>query len=100
MSRTGTPRAPLLIGNELSDPTGDGVMVTEDVQELAYTDCQRGIPVELHIYNGLDHQQTGPPFLDQAQVFLTQRFAHRPIQNGCSDIGPGDSIAQVPVPAP
>ncbi len=100
MSRTGTPRAPLFIGNGLSDPTGDGVMVTKDVQELAYTYCQRGIPVELHIYNGLDHQQTGPPFLDQAHVFLTQRFEHQPVQNGCADIGPGDSIAPVPVPAP
>jgi hypothetical protein len=100
MSRTGTPRAPLFIGNGRSDPTGDGVMVTEDVEELAYTYCQRGVPVELHIYDGLDHQQTGPPFLDQAQVFLTQRFAHRPVQNGCGEIGPGDSIAPVPVPAP
>ena len=100
MSRTGTPPAPLFIGNGLSDPTGDGVMVTKDVQELAYTYCQRGVPVELHIYSGLDHQQTGPPFLDQAQVFLTQRFAHRPVQNGCGEIGPGDSIAPVPAPAP
>ena len=100
MSRTGTPRGPLFIGNGLSDPTGDGVMVTKDVQELAYTYCQRGVPVELHIYSGLDHQQTGPPFLDQAQAFLDQRFAHRPIQNGCGEIGPSDSIAPVPAPAP
>jgi acetyl esterase/lipase len=100
MSRTGTPRAPLLIGNGLSDPIGDGVMVTQDVQELAYTYCQRGVPVELHIYNGLDHQQAGPPFLDQAQVFLTQRFAHLPVHNGCAEIGPGNSITPVPVPAP
>ncbi len=100
MSRTGTPPAPLFIGNGLSDPTGDGVMVAKDVQELAYTYCQRGVPVELHIYSGLDHQQTGPPFLDQAQAFLDQRFAHRPIQNGCGEIGPSDSIAPVPAPAP
>jgi len=99
MSRTGTPRAPLFIGNGLSDSIGDGVMVTKDVQDLAYTYCQRGVPVELHIYNGLDHQQAGLPFLDQAQVFLTQRFAHLPVQNGCADIGPGNSIAPVPVPA-
>ena len=100
MSRTGTPRAPLFIGNGLSDSIGDGVMVTKDVQELAYTYCQRGVPVELHIYNGLDHQQAGLPFLDQAQVFLTQRFAHLPVHNGCAEIGPGNSITPVPVPAP
>lgn len=100
MSRTGTPRAPLFIANGLSDPIGDGVMVTKDVQELAYTYCQRGVPVELHIYNGLDHQQAGPPFLDLAQVFLTQRFAHLPVHNGCAHIGPGNSITPVPIPAP
>jgi len=100
MSRTGIPRAPLFIANGLSDQIGDGVIVTKDVQELAYTYCQRGVPVELHIYNGLDHQQAGPPFLNHAQVFLTERFARLPVQNGCAEIGPGNSITPVPVPAP
>jgi hypothetical protein len=99
MSRTGTPRAPLFIGNGLSDPIGDGVMVTKDVQELAYTYCQRGVAIELHVYKGLIHTQAGPPFFEQAQVFLTQRFESLPFQNGCSDIGPGNSIALVPLPA-
>jgi len=99
MGRTGTPRAPLFIGNGRSDAIGDGVMVTGDVQQLAYTYCRRGVPVELHVYDGLDHQQAGPPFLDQAEVFLTRRFAHLPVRNGCADIGPGDSLAPVPVPA-
>ena len=89
-------RAGRLLGKVGSDATIDALVA----QELAYTYCQRGVPVELHIYNGLDHQQTGPPFLDQARVFLTQRFAHRPVENGCAEIGPGDSIAPVPVPAP
>jgi Secretory lipase len=99
MSRTGTPRAPLFTGVGLSDSTGDGAVVARDVQELAYTYCQRGIPVEFHIYKGLSHTQAGLPFLEQAQVFLTQRFEDAHFQNGCSDIGPGDSIAPVPVPA-
>jgi hypothetical protein len=99
MSRTGTPRAPLFIGNGLSDSIGDGVMVTKDVQELAYTYCQRGVPVEFHIYNGLIHTQAGPPFFEQAQAFLTERFESLPFQDGCPDIGPGNSIAPVPVPA-
>jgi hypothetical protein len=96
MSRTGTPRAPLFIGNGLSDSIGDGVMVTKDVQELAYTYCHRGVPVEFHIYNGLSHTQAGSPFLKQAQAFLTQRFDDLPFQNGCSGISPGNSIAPVP----
>jgi hypothetical protein len=97
MSRTGTPGAPLFIGNGLSDSIGDGVMVTKDVQQLAYTYCRRGVPVEFHLYAGLSHVQAGQPFLEQAQVFLTQRFEGLPLQDGCSDIGPGDSIAPVSV---
>jgi Secretory lipase len=99
MSRTGTPRAPLFIGVGRSDSIGDTVIVTKDVQELAYTYCHRGIPVEFHVYNGLSHGRAGLPFLEQAQAFLTQRFEHLPFQNGCGDIGPGNSIASVPVPA-
>jgi hypothetical protein len=99
MSRAGTPRGPLFIGNDLSDSTGDGVTVTKDVQELAYTYCQRGVPVKFHIYHGLNHSQGGTSFFEQAQAFLAQRFENRPFQNGCADIGPGNSIAPVPVPA-
>ena len=99
MSRTGTPRAPLFIGTGLSDPTGDGAIVAKDVQELAYTYCHRGVPVEFHIYKGLSHIHAGLPFLEQAQAFLTQRFENLHFQNGCSDIGPGNSIAPVPAPA-
>ena len=80
MSRTGTPRAPLFIGNGLSDSIGDGVMVTKDVQQLAYTYCRRGVPVEFHLYAGLSHVQAGQPFLEQAQAFLTQRFEGLPLQ--------------------
>lgn len=89
MSRSGTPRGPLFIGNGLSDTIGDGVTVTKDVQELAYTYCHRGVPVEFHIYKGLDHDQAGTGFFDQAQAFLAQRFENLPFRNGCADIGPG-----------
>lgn len=100
MSRSGTPRGPLFIGNGLSDSTGDGVTVTKDVQELAYTYCHRGVPVEFHIYNGQGHDHAGTPFFEQAQAFLAQRFENLPFQNGCADIGPGNSITPVPVPSP
>lgn len=99
MGRTGTPREPLFIGNGLSDSIGDGVTVTKDVQELAYTYCHRGGPVELHIYDGLNHFQAATPFFEQAQAFLAQRFENLPFHDGCADIGPGNSIAPVPVPA-
>jgi hypothetical protein len=57
MSRSGTPRGPLFIGNGLSDSIGDGVTVAKDVQGLAYIYCHRGVPVELHIYDGQNHDQ-------------------------------------------
>jgi hypothetical protein len=98
MSRSGTPRAPLFIGNGLSDPIGDGVMVTKDVQELAYTYCRRAVPVEFRIYKGLSHIQAGLLFLEQAQDFLTQRFDDLSFQNGCRQISPGNSIAPAPIP--
>ena len=63
MSRTGTPRGPLLIGVGSSDATGDGVMVTQDVRELAYTYCTRGVQVEFHVYDRLVHTQAGIGFL-------------------------------------
>jgi hypothetical protein len=100
MSRSGTPRGPLFMGNGLSDAIGDGVTVAKDVQELAYVYCRRGVPVELHIYQGQDHDQAGTPFFAQAQALLAQRFEGLPFQDGCADIARGDSIAPVPVPAP
>jgi hypothetical protein len=99
MSRTGTPRGPLFIGNGLSHATGDGVTVTSDVQQLAYIYCGRHVPVELHIYRGLDHSAAGTSFFAQAQSFLTDRFRNLPFRNDCAHIRPSDSIAPVPVPA-
>ena len=98
MGRTGTPRGPLFMGVGLSGPTGDGVIVTKDVQGLAHTYCERKVPVELHIYTGLDHRQAAAPFLSEAQSFLAQRFENLPFHNACAGIGPGNSIAPVPVP--
>jgi hypothetical protein len=65
-----------------SGPTGDGVIVTKDVQQLARTNCQRNVPVELHIYTGLDHRQAASPSLSEAQSFLAQRFENLPFHNG------------------
>ncbi|HUA96252.1 MAG TPA: lipase family protein [Acidimicrobiales bacterium] len=98
MTRTGTPRAPLLIGVGQSDSVGDGVMVTKDVEQLADTYCQRGTPVQFHVYQGLSHTQAGLPFLEEAQAFLVQRFEDVPFQNGCPGVVPGDPITPVSIP--
>ena len=99
MGRSGTPRGPLFIANGLSDPTGDGVTVTKDVQQLAYSYCRRGVAVEFHVYKRLNHSEAGTPFFAQAQTFLDQRFKDIPLHNRCANIGPGNSVASVQVPA-
>jgi hypothetical protein len=99
MSRTGTPTEPLLMGVGDADGTGDGVMITKDVQALAHTYCQRGLSVELHVYNGDDHTEAAVAFLPAAVVWLTQRLTGLPATNGCSSIPAGNPLTPEP-PAP
>jgi hypothetical protein len=99
MSRTGTPTEPLLMGVGDADGTGDGVMVTKDVEELAHTYCQRGLSVELHIYNGDDHTNAAVAFLPTAGAWLNERLNSVPAQNGCGSIQAGNPLTPVP-PAP
>ncbi|HEY1590444.1 MAG TPA: lipase family protein [Solirubrobacteraceae bacterium] len=99
MSRTGTPSEPLLMGVGNADGTGDGVMVAKDVEALAHTYCERGVSVELHVYDGDDHGNAAVAFLPTAGVWLTQRLNGIPAQNGCSSIPAGNALTPVP-PAP
>ena len=95
MSRTGTPKGPLFLANGNSDGTGDGVMVAKDVEALAHTYCQRGVSVQFHEYKGLDHGQSFAPFSAGALAFLTACLHGRPVADGCSSIGPGNSLAPI-----
>ncbi|MFZ0041439.1 MAG: lipase family protein [Solirubrobacteraceae bacterium] len=99
MSRTGTPKGPLFIGVGNADGTGDGVMVAKDVQELAYTYCRRGVSVQFNEYNGDDHDNAAIPFETGALQFLSDRLSGQAVSNGCSSIGPGNSLAPLAVPA-
>lgn len=98
MSRSGTPRSPLFMGVGDADGTGDGVMVTADDQALAHTYCERGVPVQFHVYSGDDHTQAAVPFEVGAATFLSQRLAGLPVANGCASIAAGNSLAPVPIP--
>jgi hypothetical protein len=93
MSRTGTPREPLLIANGESDATGDGLLPVADVRALARTYCQRGVPVQFQVYKGLDHEDAAAPFEAHALGFLTQLLTGRSVANGCNSIGQGGSLA-------
>lgn len=99
MSRTGTPTEPLLMGVGDLDGTGDGVMVTKDVEGLAHTYCQRGLSVELHIYNGDDHTNAALAFLPTAGAWLNERLNGVPAQNGCGSIQAGNPLTpELPAP--
>jgi hypothetical protein len=98
MSHTGTPRAPMLIGVGNADRTGDGVMVAGDDEALAHAYCQRGVPVQFQVYSGAPHTQGALLFEPAALTFLTARLAGIPAVNGCGSIGPGNSLAPLPIP--
>ncbi len=98
MGRCGTPRSPLFIGVGDADGTGDGVMVTADDEALAHTYCERGVAVQFNAYSGDNHDQAGVPFEEGAATFLSERLAGLPVANGCASIGPGNSLAPVPIP--
>ncbi len=92
MSRTGTPKGPLLLANGNSDSTGDGVTIAKDVEDLAHTYCQPGVSVQFHEYQGLDHGQSFAPFSAEALAFLTARLNGLPVANGCGSIGAGNAL--------
>jgi hypothetical protein len=96
MSHSGTPAQPLYMAVGNSDGTGDTVMIDGDVEALAHVYCQRGDSVEFQEYEKLAHGEAGVRFFPTAVEWLTQRFAGVPATNGCSSIGPGNSLAPLP----
>ncbi len=99
MSRTGTPRVPMFLAVGNSDGTGDGVMVTKDVQALAYTYCQRGLAIKFSVYNGDDHTGAAIPFESTALTYVGGLLSGGSAENDCASIGPGNSLAPLPVPS-
>jgi hypothetical protein len=97
-SAPGHPQVPELLGVGNADGTGDGIMVAADVQALAHEYCQQGVPVTFDEYSGLEHTEAAVPFEAHALTFLTSLFLGLPPSNGCSSIGPGASIAPLPMP--
>ena len=98
-SAPGHPRVPIFMGIGNSDGRGDGVMRADDVTALAHEYCSDGVPVQLQTYTGATHITAGAFFVPQTTPFFAQRFAGLPATNGCASIGPGSSLAPVPVPA-
>jgi hypothetical protein len=99
MGRTGTPKGPLFMGVGNADGTGDGIMIYKDVQALAHSYCQRGVSVQLSVYQGDDHTQAAVAFLPAASLFLNERLNGMSTANGCSSIPAGNALTPQP-PAP
>jgi len=97
MGTAGTPQGPLFIGVGNSDGTGDGVMVAADVEALAHTYCQRGVPVQFQEYKGQDHTGAAILFEPAAFAFVTGRLRSVPAPNDCASIPQGNSLAPLPV---
>lgn len=98
MGTSGTPRIPMLLGVGDVDGTGDGVMITRDVESLAYSYCRRGVRVSYAQFTGKAHGEAFIPFQEQTARFLTDRFARRPTASNCATLRPGDGLSPTSVP--
>jgi hypothetical protein len=81
----------MVAGN--ADGTGDGVMVEQDEQQLAYEYCHQRVPVEFEQLKRLDHDDAGLAFFPQGIAYLQSRFEGAPVESNCSSIQRGDSLA-------
>ncbi|WP_280434401.1 lipase family protein [Nocardia carnea] len=99
MGTAGTPAVPLLLAVGQSDPIGDSVMVARDIEALAHQHCRRGVSVTYARYPHHDHIAAFARFQAEAAQFLADRFAGIPPTTNCASIGPGNSLAPVPIPA-
>jgi hypothetical protein len=96
-STKGHPRMPMYMGVGDHDGTGDDVMVHKDVEALAHEYCGQGVTVQFDVYDGSDHTQGGLNFFPRGMEFLAERFSGAPFAGNCADIGPGNSLAPLPV---
>ncbi len=98
MGTAGTPRVPILLAVGDVDGTGDGVMVTGDVEGLAHQYCESGVAVTYAQYDRMSHSEAFLPFQARAAQFFTDRFAGTPPTSNCADVGPGNDLGPTPVP--
>ena len=92
MGSQGTPRTPMFLAVGHAGPIGDTVMITGDVQGLAYGYCGRGVDVQYAQYDGLTHSDVFPVFEAQSLQFLTERFSGGPTRSNCVTIPPGNAL--------
>lgn len=89
----GHPTEPMLMVAGILDGTGDGVMVEQDEQQLAYEYCHQGVPVDFERLVKLDHDDAGAAFFPQGIAYLNARFLGLPPLDNCKTIPVGSSLA-------
>ncbi|CAB4719871.1 MAG: lipase [Actinobacteria bacterium] len=87
MGRAGTPTTPLFFAVAKLDDTGDGIVVTQDVADLAADYCGRGVSVRYQQYTGLEHITGMVAFVPDALTWINAQFADTGGQDGCSGLG-------------
>lgn len=92
-SAAGHPEEPMLMVAGNVDGTGDGVMVEQDEQQLAYEYCHQGVAVDFEQLKHLDHDGAGAAFFPQGIAYLQARFVGGPSESNCSSIRRGSSLA-------
>jgi hypothetical protein len=100
-SEPGHPKGPLFlaVGNDPKNAQGQGddIMVTKDVQALAYEYCTQGVPVHYAEYANTTHEEAAIEFEPNAIAFLQERFLGTPFTaDSCDAIGSGNALTPLP----
>ena len=96
MGRGGTPSTPVFLGVGNQGDGSDGVMIADDVQQLAHDYCSRGVPAQFRVYDRLDHTTAFPAFAADEAVFFQRAFAGL-APDECP-IAPGNRLDPLPMP--
>lgn len=86
MGQHDVPPMPMYVVSAKFDATGDGIIVTEDVKELARRYCAAGTPTVYRQYTGLEHVTGFALFIPDALGWLSGRFNRHAIKSNCSTL--------------
>ncbi|WP_183407856.1 lipase family protein [Nocardioides marmoriginsengisoli] len=87
MGQGNPPTTPLFLASAKLDRTGDGIIVTDDVKNLARSYCARGAAVTYHQYTGLEHVGGFAVFIPDALNWISARFRGSPQPGVCARLG-------------
>ena len=88
MGKAGTPTAPLYFAVSKLDKTGDGIVVAQDVRDLAADYCRRGSSVRFQQYTGLEHITGLAVFIPDALQWVSAQFAGSGRPSNCATLLP------------